>query len=256
MKKIFLTLIGLVAIAVGVQAQEADTTVYFGADCLPDPATYLPAVPDSTCDAFHYDVTQYFWGRKQQKTTATVNQAIADAQRDSESLCELFSAAFTININPDSTPAIYELIDKSIRTIEPIVMIAKQDNGRTMPADRFRSVPPSGEDMTALRREGGSYPSMHAMAGWLTALLLAEINPAQQNAILKRGYDYGQSRVILGTCWQSDVTAGRLIACAGYARLQADPIFLQQMALAVKEYLIATGQYVEDEETIPIEEEE
>ncbi len=254
MKRIFLILLGLVAIAVGAQAQEADTTVYFGAECLPDPATYLPEVPDSTSDAFYYDVTQYFWGRKQKN--AALTQAIADAQRDSESLCALFSEALTIDINPDSTPEIYELIDKSVRTIEPIVLIAKHDNGRTLPAERFRTVPPSGESVAALRQQGGSYPSMHAMAGWLTALLLAEVNPAQQNVILKRGYDYGQSRVILGTNWQSDVTAGRLIACAGYARLQADPIFLQQMQLAVKEFLIATGQYVEDDDTPPVEEDE
>ena len=44
----------------------------------------------------------------------------------------------------------------------------------------------------------GSYPSGHTVCGWGMALLLAEINPAAQDALLKYGYEWGQSRVIAG----------------------------------------------------------
>ncbi len=47
-------------------------------------------------------------------------------------------------------------------------------------------------------RNNGSYPSGHTTESWAVALLLAEINPANQQQILKKGYEYGQSRIICG----------------------------------------------------------
>ncbi|HHQ6626778.1 TPA: acid phosphatase, partial [Serratia fonticola] len=83
----------------------------------------------------------------------------------------------------------------------------------------------------------GSYPSGHTSIGWATALVLAEINPARQGEILKRGYEMGQSRVICGYHWQSDVTAGRLVGAAIVARLHAEPTFVDQLQKAKAEYL-------------------
>ena len=68
----------------------------------------------------------------------------------------------------------------------------------------------------------GSYPSGHTAIGWATALVLAEINVDRQNEILKRGYEMGQSRVICGYHFQSDVDAARLVASAVVARLHAN----------------------------------
>ena len=59
-----------------------------------------------------------------------------------------------------------------------------------------------------------SYPSSHAAAGWAVALVLSELNPDRAEPILKRGYEYGQSRVIAGYHYQSDVDAARLAASA------------------------------------------
>ena len=36
---------------------------------------------------------------------------------------------------------------------------------------------------------------------------------------MARGYMYGESRVIVGAHWQSDVDAGRLVASVAYAKL-------------------------------------
>ena len=49
---------------------------------------------------------------------------------------------------------------------------------------------------------------------------------------LKRGYAYGQSRVVCRAHWQSDTTAGRVMASATFARLQSDPTFAAQLGLA------------------------
>ena len=68
------------------------------------------------------------------------------------------------------------------------------------------------------------------------ALLLSEINPDAQNELFKLGYEWGQSRVIVGFHWQSDVDASRMLAAACYARLHACQDFLDDLAAAKKEF--------------------
>jgi len=80
-----------------------------------------------------------------------------------------------------------------------------------------------------------SYPSGHASIGWAWALALAELDPDRANAILKRGLDFGMSRLYCGVHYASDVEAGRIIGAATVSRLQANPVFNAQMALARRE---------------------
>jgi len=82
----------------------------------------------------------------------------------------------------------------------------------------------------------GSYPSGHASFGWAAALILAEINPGRETDILKRGYDFGQSRVICGAHWQSDVDNGRLMGAAVVASLHSNPKFNMALNNAKEEF--------------------
>ena len=81
-----------------------------------------------------------------------------------------------------------------------------------------------------------SYPSGHAALGWGLALVLAELLPQHQDIILKRGFEFGQSRIIAGYHFQSDVDAGRLTASAVVARLHADDEFKALMKAAKHEF--------------------
>src|SRR6185503_8415884 len=76
-----------------------------------------------------------------------------------------------------------------------------------------------------------SYPSGHASIGWAWALVLAEIVPDRADALLARGRDFGQSRVICGVHYASDVESGRLVGAATVSRLHAEPVFTAQLAL-------------------------
>ena len=96
-----------------------------------------------------------------------------------------------------------------------------------------QSLTPGAEKWLATN---GSYPSGHTAIGWATALVLAEINIDRQNEILKRGFEFGQSRVICGVHYQSDVDAGRVVASGLVARLHADEGFCTQLAKAKKEF--------------------
>ena len=53
---------------------------------------------------------------------------------------------------------------------------------------------------------------------------------------MARGYMYGESRVIAGAHWQSDVDASRLCAAIGMARLHTSSAFLEQLSKAQTEF--------------------
>ena len=65
--------------------------------------------------------------------------------------------------------------------------------------------------------------------------MLTELCPERAEQILKAGYEYGQSRVIAGYHYQSDVDVARMAASACVARLHADEAFQKQMAKVKKE---------------------
>jgi acid phosphatase (class A) len=81
-----------------------------------------------------------------------------------------------------------------------------------------------------------SYPSGHTVRGWAVALALVSIDPEHQNEILKTGYEIGQSRVIAGYHYQSDVDAARLAGSAAFARLSSEPVFQDLFRKAKAEF--------------------
>ena len=81
----------------------------------------------------------------------------------------------------------------------------------------------------------GAYPSGRAAVGWAWALVLAEVAPERTDALVARGRAFGQSRVVCGYHWQSDVDAGREVGAAVVARLHADATSRAQLDHAKRE---------------------
>jgi len=73
--------------------------------------------------------------------------------------------------------------------------------------------------------ETGGFPSGHASLGWLWGTILAELAPEHADALIARGIAFGDSRVICGFHYPSDIVAGRLAAAALLQRLHADRKF-------------------------------
>ena len=208
---------------------------FLPAEAIPNGAKYLPAPPDTASMNFFNDWVQYNWG-KSLRDTPRGRQAIRDASMDADSILLGFSEAFGQPLSTAATPAISYVINRVLTSSYHATKSAKKHFNRKRPFVQYNegTLIPSEE---ASHVHSGSYPSSHSSAGWAVALVLAELNPAHQEAILKRGYEYGQSRVIAGYHYQSDVDIARLAASAAVARLHSEPSFTKAMIKAKREVL-------------------
>ncbi len=231
MKKAFISLCLLAAGLLNLQAQET----YFSIDEMPDLVKCLPAPPDTASLDFAHDVMRYMWGKTMRADSARAAIAERDAIWDLDTLAAIFSEPFGLKIDKEETPEIYKALVQGVRTIELIRIRPKAYFMRKRPFDRFQEHMYTWWEEDGLRGEG-SYPSGHTIRGWGAALILAEINPAAANEIFARGWEYGESRVIVGAHWQSDVDASRPVASIGYARLQTSREFRRDMARAQREF--------------------
>ena len=232
MKRLFSTIVLAALCLWSVRAQE--NQLYFTTEELPDLIQCLPAPPEKGSPAFKYDVQRYKWGKAQRSDANRVAMAIRDAVWTYEALLAEFDVPFGIAVSKDATPQMWTLMETSLRTVDQIRVAPKAHFHRIRPFEYFGEPTLTGED-DVLRGEG-SYPSGHTIRSWLTAMLLAEINPAAANAIYARAWLYGESRVIAGAHWQSDVDASRVAASIGYSRLQTSASFRAQMVLAQDEF--------------------
>ena len=212
-----------------------ENAMYFTIDELPDATVWLPAPPDTLSTQFVYDVTQYMWGKTQREDPQRAQQAIDNVVVDVAEMAEQFSVPFGMEISKEKTPAIFHVLYRGMFTARLAARKPKLAYQRMRPYVRFQEPTLIPEEEESLRNNG-SYPSGHTIRGWAFALLLCEINPDAQDAILKLGYEWGQSRVISGYHWQSDVDASRLLGSAVYARLHTNPLFLADMVAARKEF--------------------
>ena len=149
-----------------------------------------------------------------------------------------FTCAAGFAIDPQASPALYKLLGKAAIDIGLSTYKAKNHYQRVRPFVAHGNASCFPSDEAALRKDG-SYPSGHSALGWGWALLLAEIVPHHADAILQRGRDFGQSRLVCNVHWASDVDAGRVIASATVARLHADSAFRSDLQQAKAEAMIA-----------------
>ena len=195
----------------------------------------LPPPPEATSILFLYDKARYDWGLMQ-RDTPRGGQAMEDARVDGNGVPRAFSEAFGIEISKENTPEIHKLIINMREDAGDLATRhAKEHYMRVRPFSFFNQMTCNPEQQEELSTNG-SYPSGHTSIGWATALVLAEINVDRQNEILKRGFEMGQSRVICGYHFQSDVDAARLVASAVVARLHANEAFMTQLQKAKKEF--------------------
>jgi acid phosphatase (class A) len=212
-------------------------TGYLDKTTWPDSLALLPPPPGKDSPGFARDEAARA-GVQGWKGTPRWTRAVSDADMHFPRAAETFSCAADLTISKEKTPHLYQLLGRVFIDVGLSTYKAKTHYQRVRPfvAHNEASCTPDEEKML---RDDGSYPSGHSASGWGWALLLTEIVPERTDAILARGRDFGESRVVCNVHWQSDVDAGRVIASATIARLHADPKFQTDLA-AAKTEVIAT----------------
>ncbi len=218
-----------------VKAQYDEKKLYFSTDELPDLIKCLPPPPSFNSPEFSYDVVRYQWGKIQRLDSVRAAIARRDAVWSYDALLAEFSIPFGLTLSRTETPEIWKLMETSLATTDQMRVAPKAYYHRLRPFELYEEHLLSTETEAELSGEG-SYPSGHTMRGWLTALLLAEINPARADTLYARGWMYSESRVIEGAHWQSDIDATRAGASIAYAALHTSPEFLAQLQKAKTEF--------------------
>lgn len=165
--------------------------------------------------------------------------AFRDSDYSSPKAVEAFACTLGVAITQTDTPHLYMLLRRSLVDAGLATYKAKIHYNRTRPFVAANDNTICSPLEEAALRKDGSYPSGHSAIGWAWGLVLAEVAPDKANDLIKRGYDFGQSRVVCGVHWQSDVNAGRLVAAAVIAQLHANPDFVAQLGEAKKEVAAA-----------------
>lgn len=205
---------------------------YLAEGDFPDTVALLPPPPAPGSAALALDEAlnkQMLGLRETPRWDMAAQDAIPDPGRG-------FSCALGVPINAESTPGLYNLLRRSVADVVPVVTGPKQHYRRQRPflVNEQPICVPGSEENTGL---DGSYPSGHTAAGWVWALVLAEVAPDRIDAVLARGWEYGQSRAVCNVHWQSDVIAGRTVGAALVARLHANAEFRADVETARAEYV-------------------
>ena len=161
--------------------------------------------------------------------------AIKDVNLKFPEAAGVFSCALDMPISQEATPHLNMLLRRSLVDAGFATYKAKDHYNRKRPFAELGETTCSPKEEAHLSKDG-SYPSGHAALGWGWGLILAGLAPDKANALLQRGHAFGDSRMVCGVHWQSDLEAGRVVGAAAVARLQADPVFQAQAQLAKAEF--------------------
>lgn len=231
MRHLFIGMVCSISCIFSIHAQ--NEIPFMRTEELPQVTEYLPNYPGFNSPLFHNDSVMYEIG-KSIRSTARGKQAVEDADTSLEYFMTRFGKVMNRDLTPRKYPELAVLMKSTYRLIRSTISNAKDFYARKRPYQYFKEASAIPADESPA--DYTSYPSGHSIRAWALALLLVNIDPAHQEDILKVGYELGQSRVIAGYHFQSDVDASRLVASAGMARLYSSPAFQKQLKKAVKEF--------------------
>lgn len=165
--------------------------------------------------------------------TPTWDRAVADADLSGKHGFKSFSCAAGVTIGPEATPVLANLLLRMTDDAATLYQPAKGVFQRKRP-------PVGNKKPICVPREkwietDGSYPSGHSLIGWSWALVISEVAPEHASAVLARGREFGDSRIVCGVHYQSDIEAGRYLGSALVSRLHQDPAFMTDLATAKAE---------------------
>lgn len=209
---------------------------------LPDSLALLPRPPAEGSAEAAADLAVHRAARTLRDTPRWA-LAHADDNLKFPKAADVFSCALDMPISQEATPHLNMLLRRTLLDAGLSTYGAKDHYKRQRPFAALKEGTCAPASEAALAKDG-SYPSGHAALGWAWGLVLTGIAPDKADAVLQRAHAFGQSRIICGVHWQSDVDSGRVMGAAAVARLQSDTTFTTQLALARQEIADARAKGV------------
>ncbi|HEY1629883.1 MAG TPA: phosphatase PAP2 family protein [Rhizomicrobium sp.] len=167
--------------------------------------------------------------------------AIKDNDLSTAAMLADFSCAIGAQLTPENAPHLAAIYNRG--QIDAGLVSRDSKNAFARP----RPFVGNTEDTCVDRSTVGasfSYPSGHTILSWFFALVLSENAPDRSTAILARGRAFGESRVVCGMHWPSDIEAGRTTASAVFAALESNADFRADMDAARSEIAAARAHPV------------
>ncbi len=236
-------LLAMAAVFTTLHAQNASVTVpagftgmlpgYLAPGALPNSLALVPPVPAADSSALMLD-KEISRRSFLLRDTARWALAISDANLSFPHAAGTFSCALNAPVSEAATPRLYKLLRRTLADLGGATYAAKIHYQRARPFI-WNQEPICTPNDQAMLAKDGSYPSGHTAAGWGWALILAEISPAQSDAILLRGLSFGESRNVCNAHWHSDVVQARNVAAGALARLHAEAEFRADLEAAKAE---------------------
>lgn len=210
-------------------SQGGESKPYLTGAETPDMHAVLPPPPAAGSAAEAADRAA-FQATRALKDTPRWVLAIHDADAKPKVLLSDFACALGLDLGSAETPRLQHLLGRTLGDVEIAFRAAKGDIKRQRPlvGNDLPICVPRDERLT----ESYSYPSGHATRGWVFALLLAELVPDKATAVLQRGRVYGESRVVCGAHFPTDVEAGRTVGAALVAALHGNAAFRSDLDAA------------------------
>jgi acid phosphatase (class A) len=163
--------------------------------------------------------------------TRSEQDVLRAKQDDTEEDMFIFHDVMGANFTVARLPAMAQLSRRLKNDSEIVDPPLKHYFVRPRPYVRSDRVHP----VCALSKEP-SYPSGHAMLGYLFAYVLAQIDSEKHDAILKRADEYAHNRLVCGVHYQSDVEASHIASAILFGAMLNDPSYQRDVQAARLEW--------------------
>ena len=191
----------------------------------------LPPAPQKG-DATYEADRRIFRETRALEGTPRWQMASDDAALGAAQMLQHFSCSLDIELTPQQTPRMLQLLQKATRDATQAMLKAKDFYNRQRPylIDEGPTCRPREETGTS-----SDYPSGHSTAGWSWAMVLAQIAPERAVQVLERGRAIGDSRVVCGVHNASAVEGARMLVSATMAVAIATEAYQSDLAAARQE---------------------
>jgi acid phosphatase (class A) len=213
-------------------APASSAPVYFSADQLDSTALIEPPPPEGS-DVAHADLQAVLDAQHAAHAAGTTARAVADSAIDCQRVADVLVPA--LPAQGDGADAV-AFATRAAKQVSGAAGAPKRYWARPRPfvvstaVERLADVAPGSPFSIAggYERDHTSYPSGHMTFGTACAIVLSQMVPEQRADLFARARLYGESRLIVGAHFPTDVDAGRRVgtAAAGVmlrnAQFQAD----------------------------------